>query len=531
MKKYGKYEKRTEAAPAKQPKVKSALLQTYLTSLLCMVLCVTMFLGTSYAWFTSEVENVGNEIYVGTLKAGLDKKDDQAQDGWASLSDKINGVNVTNLFDKDIRWEPGYTSLETIRVTNQGDLAFKYVLFFTEGKLSVATDEAADAGDIATAAGNFEVWVYNHRRNGGAPTPASYADITAKDSGWVPAGSLAQLLSGDPVLENIMVTVRQDDKPDDETTPNGTTDGVKTVDTYTIALHMKEDASGEELMGKKITLNVKLVAYQMGSENDGFGNSAYDDATFVTTDKELQEALDNATGNTVIRFANDITGNVTVTPKEGVNITIDGNGKTFSGVITVDGKSGTYTTAGLTIKKVNFVADSISADACIRLGNGTNATRYTCNVTVEDCTFDVPGAVGVKSYTGGDKNLTITGCTATNKGHSLVQAKGIDGILIKNCKVYSKNGLNFNNSDNVKVISCTVDTLGYCVRFGESSGGEGTAETYSIQDCNLKSANDEGDAVIILRGTADYATLTIENTTLTGTPDITNNATGATVVK
>ena len=75
MKKYGKYEKRPEPkviakSPAKkadkQPKVKSMLLQTYFTSLLCLILCVTMFFGTSYAWFTSEVNNSANETYVGT---------------------------------------------------------------------------------------------------------------------------------------------------------------------------------------------------------------------------------------------------------------------------------------------------------------------------------------------------------------------------------------------------------------------------------------------------------------------------------
>lgn len=180
---------------------------------------------------------------------------------------------------------------------------------------------------------------------------------------------------------------------------------------------------------------------------------------------------------------------------------------------------------------MNFVADSISADACIRLGNGTNATRYTCNVTVSGCVFDVSGAVGVKSYTGGDKKLIITDCTATTNAHSLVQAKGIDGVLVENCKVYSKNGLNFNNSDNVTVSGCTADVKGYAVRFGESSGGTGAAETYLIKDCTLKSACDDGDAVIILRGTADNATLTIENTTIVGSIEITNTATGATVVK
>lgn len=57
-------------------------------------------------------------------------------------------------------------------------------------------------------------------------------------------------------------------------------------------------------------------------------------------------------------------------------------------MITVDGKSATYTTAGLTIKDVVFDAQTISADACINLGkSGDNNTRYTCNVTVENCTL------------------------------------------------------------------------------------------------------------------------------------------------
>ncbi len=268
------------------------------------------------------------------------------------------------------------------------------------------------------------------------------------------------------------------------------------------------------------------------TENGIVNNIAYFGAAEkVATVEQLQKALDNATSDVIIILTADITGDVTVTQKADVKIIIDGNGKTYAGVITVDGKSGTYTTAGLTIKNMTFKADSISADACIRLGDGTNATRYTCNVTVENCTFDVPGAVGVKSYTGGDKNLTISGCTATANAHSLVQAKGIDVVLVENCKVYSKNGLNFNNSDNVTVDNCTVDVKGYAVRFGESSGGAGAAETYTIKNSTLKSANDDGDATIILRGTADNSTLTIENTTIVGNPDITNTATNATVVK
>lgn len=252
----------------------------------------------------------------------------------------------------------------------------------------------------------------------------------------------------------------------------------------------------------------------------------------VTNATELQTALNNATDGAVIYFANDITGDVTATQKPNVKVSILGQGYSFKGVITVDGKSATYTTAGLTIKDVVFDAQTISADACINLGkSGDNNTRYTCNVTVENCTFDVVDAVGIKSYTGGDKNLTITGCTATANAHSLVQVAGIDGILIENSTIKSVRGMNFNSSTNVTVDNCSVDVQKYAVRFGASSGGSGETEVYTIKNSSLKSVNvDDDDAVIVLRGTADNSTLTIENTTIEGTKQIKNTATNATVI-
>lgn len=121
----------------------------------------------------------------------------------------------------------------------------------------------------------------------------------------------------------------------------------------------------------------------------------------------------------------------------------------------------------------------------VRLGDGTKAARYTCNVPVD------------------------------------------------NCNVYSKNGIGFNNSANVTVVGCEIDVKGYAVRFGESSGGVGAAEIYKIENCTLKSANDDGDAVIILRGTADNFTLSIVNATITATngDEIGNTATGVTIVR
>lgn len=295
-----------------------------------------------------------------------------------------------------------------------------------------------------------------------------------------------------------------------------------------------ENVTGAEfLVGANYDNNEDTIIVINGKEYIYKGNGTYlVDGVYETSTLEgLQNILNNAAGETVINLVADLNGDVTVAQSAGVKITINGNNHNYKGVIVVDGKSATYTTAALTINNVNFNAEAISADACIRLGNGTNASRYTCNVTVNGCTFDVAGAVGVKSYTGGDKNLKVLNSTAEAKAHSLLQAKGIDGILVEGCVIKSKNGLNFNNSTNVTVEQCLADVKGYAVRFGEGSAANGASETYTIENSSLKSACEEaGDAVIVLRGTADKAVLNLVNTTLEGTNQIANNANAVVII-
>ena len=322
MKKYGKYEKMPDGTRAKQPPAKSVLLQTYFTSLLCLVICVTMFLGTSYAWFTSEVNNTANEIYIGTLDVELEKE--LADGTWASLSALENDANKTNLFDKDIRWEPGYTALETIKVTNEGDLAFHYTLTFTDGKVADKANEVLQDDQWKEVAKHFDVWVYDYRANNNtASTAATYDEMIREDSGWEPVGTLTDVLSGKAILRGTMITVREKDQAK-EAINEGTTDGVATEDKYTIALHMKEDADAA-VMGHKISLNVKLIAYQMSKEQDGFGD-LYDQ--MVATAGELEEALNN--GGMVALAADIDLDNAPIAISKDVTAILDLNGHSIT---------------------------------------------------------------------------------------------------------------------------------------------------------------------------------------------------------
>ena len=333
---------------------------------------------------------------------------------------------------------------------------------------------------------------------------------------------IIQCIEGEELMEGLVVYINDDAYPVLKSYTSAWTAlavGESITDNGNIEIEVELPVTaGNKYEKKEVSINVLVEAVQ-GNADVGENNGpvieflANSNATAVSDATSLQTALDNAVaGENVIVVTNDITEDIVVTARANVETTIYGNGYTFAGALTVDGKSATIRSAGLTIKNLNFSADAISADACVRLGDGTNATRYICNVTVIGCTFDVPDVVGIKSYTGGDKNVSIINCTATARAHSLAQLKGVDGVLVENCTVNSVRGINLNNSNNVVIDDCDFDVQKYAIRFGESANT--IVETYAIIDCTIKSLNVDNDAAVVLRAGATNANLTVTGTTI-----------------
>lgn len=300
--------------------------------------------------------------------------------------------------------------------------------------------------------------------------------------------------------------------------------------------------AGNEYQEKETAIKITVEAVQ-GNADIGQNNVPVveflegSNVTSVSDLASLQAALDNAGVGSeadgivenIIVITNDIVGNVTAIQKAYSKTIIEGNGYTFAGAFTVDGRSQKgVTTTGLTIKNVNFKDDSLSAAAYINLGNGSNNTRYTNNVTVKGCTFSYNGTaddkVAVKSYTGGDFNLTLDGCVVNAGMHSALQVKNVEkGLKIIGCEINNTiEGINLNSTLSLEMVGCTISTKSYAVRFGVD--GSTTNGIFEIADSTLTSANDGGNAVIILRGDMTASTLTLTNTTLVGTPDITGTA-------
>ena len=101
-------------------------------SVLALLLCCSMLIGTTFAWFTDSVTSSGNVIQTGTLRIALEK--------WDNVNSKWVDASNAPIFNYD-RWEPGYTEVANLRVVNLGTLALKWqATITTENELSILAD-------------------------------------------------------------------------------------------------------------------------------------------------------------------------------------------------------------------------------------------------------------------------------------------------------------------------------------------------------------------------------------------------------
>ena len=98
-----------------------------IVSIMAMLLCVAMLVGTTFAWFTDTASTAVNKIQAGTLDIALEMKDENGN--WVNAErqtlswKKAAGVPA----GEQVLWEPGCTyELPELRIVNKGNLALKY---------------------------------------------------------------------------------------------------------------------------------------------------------------------------------------------------------------------------------------------------------------------------------------------------------------------------------------------------------------------------------------------------------------------
>ena len=126
-------------------KTRNSTKSKLLSSVIALVLCVSMLIGATFAWFTDAASTGVNKIQAGTLDVALEMKN--AEGNW------VNAEGQTLQFKKaagategeQVLWEPGCTyELPELRIVNKGDLALKYKIQITGIDGSAKLNEAID---------------------------------------------------------------------------------------------------------------------------------------------------------------------------------------------------------------------------------------------------------------------------------------------------------------------------------------------------------------------------------------------------
>ena len=123
---------------------KRATKRALLTSVMALVMCVVMLVGTTFAWFTDTASTGVNKIQAGNLDIELQMKDNDGN--WV----KAEGQTLTfktkdNRAADKILWEPGCRyELPELRIVNKGNLALKYKVIINGIEGDAKLNEAID---------------------------------------------------------------------------------------------------------------------------------------------------------------------------------------------------------------------------------------------------------------------------------------------------------------------------------------------------------------------------------------------------
>ena len=210
--------------------------KSLLMSAISLLLCISMLIGSTFAWFTDSVTSAGNKIQSGTLKVDLELLDKETGK-WNSLKE-----SQAPIFNYD-KWEPGYIDTKVLKVENEGNLALKWVAkFYSEYQLSILADV-------------IDVYVRPSASEIGYPTDRNL-------EGYTCVGNLRTFINSI------------------EETTWGTLEA-KEASYLGIALKMREEA-GNEYQGLSLggAFDIRIYATQYTSESDSFNNQYDKNATF-----------------------------------------------------------------------------------------------------------------------------------------------------------------------------------------------------------------------------------------------------------
>ncbi len=388
----------------------------FLASVLSLVLCASMLVGSTFAWFTDTATTGVNTIKSGRLDVALEMLVDGE---WVDAEGKTLGfVDDEGNVLTDILWEPGCSYLlQPFRIVNKGNLALKFDVIVSGLSGDIKLAEAIEYGLLLGDVNNLSFVAY---------------------------GKLDDFNSLFDAVEDASLTRLK---------PGETFDTAE----YGVTFHMREDA-GNEYQGLTLSgMSITVSATQDTVESDSYDNMYDAEAPDLTDDKGNILINDIAA---LFSFANKVNAGDTYKGKTvllnadidlaGINWTPIGNAEKFPSVTF----AGTFDGQNHTISNMNTVSLTANHAAAGLFGSiiGTVKNVVLDNATVISSHY----AGGIVGYCYG----AVEGCTVKNSAVTsapeLINGEydngdkvgGVVGYLVKEGTVGTVSG---NTVENVTV--------------------------------------------------------------------------------
>lgn len=483
---------------------KKSTKKALLSSVLALVLCCSMLIGTTFAWFTDEVKSATNIIAAGNLDVELYHSDRYVTDEKVHSGTKLFDDVFPNL------WEPGAVAYEILTVKNEGTLALKY-------NLAVMFKNATEVNG-KTLADALKVAVVDETK------------LTSRE---------AAIAAGEGKWQNLASF----DLP-------GTLNA-NASETYGIVIYWEPTDNDNDFnmiganKGKtlSIELGVHLTATQLTAENDSYGPD-YDadslDCDILATPETINEILATVEPGTVIGLAAGEYGTIKLTQN---NLTLVSNAAVV-GQLDLDEKDGIIID-GLTFDaataQVAYNASGAQSEYVANLTDGKANNGGSVGVVIKNCAFIgvaadsdkyIPVYFGDTSRSNRSDDITIENCEFQTNALQYIALNGVTNnsnttpgkIVIKN-NIFGGNG--FGTSHNT--INATGQTCDWTITgnqfnnwniektaIGSSTNG-GRVMTWNVIGNAFN--NDDGAIVMALKSTytdANTVVNFVNNTALGG---------------
>ncbi len=472
-------------------------------SVLSIVICLTMLIGSTFAWFTDTAATGVNTITSGNLDVKLYYNTDCGTT-WT------NAESATDIFTTD-KWEPGYTQVVYFKVENAGSLAFDY---------KVATNIVKETAGKNQKGAEFNLSDY--LQFGIVETSTAFVDRDSARNAITVANKFSSVGFGESTLEK----------------------GKSAI--FAMVVWMPEDTTNDAnhngVNRPEIQFGVNVIASQATVENDSFNNEYDEDAKYptapeldavVASAKSLSDLHDLLTAAAeehketfVINIENDYElteGDtweaITNMWGEGTQIVINGNGHTIYGLTAplftaTAGGSSTFTVNDLTITKATISGNYGSCNAVGAFLAYSDAsgqiTLNNCHLTDSTVTATTGGvyAGGLIGYTSAPatiSNCSVTGCTISGE-KSVGAIIGHIGAAVTISDVTATN--------NTLTVTTAGRELGVGAIFGRSNGGSTiTMTNITISGNTLTQEGATSDRVSDYYG-KNYGTTTLNGSTI-----------------